>query len=81
MIAGKKVRLRAYREEDLKNILVWINNSAVTRYLNEMRPRSLAAMCPIVNNGCSRRHQNGRGPETQEAGKHANEPEVGAASP
>ena len=40
MIPGKKVRLRAYREDDLKNALAAINNGAVTRYLQFMRPRS-----------------------------------------
>ena len=42
MIAGKKVRLRAYREDDLKNMLAAINNGAVTRYLQFMRPISQA---------------------------------------
>lgn len=41
MIPGKKVRLRAYREDDLKNAYALINNGAVTRYLQSMRPRSL----------------------------------------
>jgi len=41
MIPGKKVRLRAYREEDLKNAFAAINSSAVTRYLRFMQPRSL----------------------------------------
>ncbi len=41
MIPGKKVKLRAYREDDLKNAVVMINNQAVTRFLNVMRPRSL----------------------------------------
>ncbi len=41
MIPGKKVRLRAFREDDLKNALVMVNNQAVTRFLNFMRPRSL----------------------------------------
>jgi RimJ/RimL family protein N-acetyltransferase len=41
MIPGKKVRLRAYREDDLKNAHVMINNQAVTRFLNVMRPRSI----------------------------------------
>jgi RimJ/RimL family protein N-acetyltransferase len=40
MITGKRVRLRAYREEDLEHVLGWINNGAVTRFLHEMRPRS-----------------------------------------
>jgi len=40
MIPGKKVRLRAYREDDLKNMLAGINNGAVTRYLQFMRPIS-----------------------------------------
>ena len=40
MIAGKRVRLRAYREDDLKNMLAAINNGAVTRYLQFMRPVS-----------------------------------------
>jgi RimJ/RimL family protein N-acetyltransferase len=40
MIPGKKVRLRAYREDDLKNSLAAVNNSAVTRYLQFMRPVS-----------------------------------------
>lgn len=42
MIPGKKVRLRAYREEDLKNAFNFVNNQAITRYLNVMRPRSMA---------------------------------------
>ena len=42
MIPGKKVRLRAYREDDLKNAQAFINNQAVTRYLQFMRPRSVA---------------------------------------
>jgi RimJ/RimL family protein N-acetyltransferase len=41
MIPGKKVRLRAYREDDLKSGLAMVNNQAVTRFLNIMRPRSL----------------------------------------
>jgi len=41
MISGKNVRLRAYREDDLKNVMAWVNDPAVTRYLNEMRPRSV----------------------------------------
>ena len=41
MIAGKKVRLRAFREDDLKNCVAWINNPAVTRYLSHMRPWSV----------------------------------------
>jgi RimJ/RimL family protein N-acetyltransferase len=41
MIPGKKVRLRAYREEDIKNAFAAINNGAVTRFLQFMRPRSL----------------------------------------
>jgi len=41
MIAGKKVRLRAFREDDLKNCVAWINNPAVTRYLSNMRPWSV----------------------------------------
>ena len=41
MIAGKKVRLRAFRDDDLKNIVAWINNPAVTRYLTHMRPWSV----------------------------------------
>lgn len=41
MIIGKKVRLRSHREDDLKNIVAWINNPAVTRYLSMMRPRSV----------------------------------------
>ena len=41
MIPGKKVKLRAYREDDLKNAVVMINNQAVTRFLNIMRPRSV----------------------------------------
>jgi len=40
MIPGKKVRLRAYRDDDLKNMLAAINNGAVTRYLQFMRPVS-----------------------------------------
>lgn len=42
MIAGDKVRLRAYREDDLKNSVVWLNNPTVTRYLLNMRPWSQA---------------------------------------
>ena len=42
MIPGKRVRLRAYREDDLKNMLAAINNGAVTRYLQFMRPISQA---------------------------------------
>ena len=42
MIPGKKVRLRAYREDDLKNAFNYVNSQSVTRYLNVMRPRSLA---------------------------------------
>jgi RimJ/RimL family protein N-acetyltransferase len=41
MIPGKRVRLRAYREDDVKNAFAMINNQAVTRFLNFMRPRSL----------------------------------------
>ena len=41
MIAGTKVRLRAFREDDLKNSVAWLNNPAVTRYLMNMRPWSL----------------------------------------
>ncbi len=41
MISGGKVRLRAFREDDLKNCVVWLNNPAVTRYLLNMRPWSL----------------------------------------
>ena len=41
MILGKKVRLRAFREDDLKNVLAWINNPVVTRYLTHMRPFSM----------------------------------------
>ena len=41
MISGKKVRLRAFREDDLKNVLAWLNNPAVTRYLSSMRPWSV----------------------------------------
>jgi len=40
MIPGKKVRLRAYRDDDLKNMLAAVNNGAVTRYLQSMRPWS-----------------------------------------
>jgi diamine N-acetyltransferase len=40
MIPGKKVRLRAFREDDLKNALAMMNNQAVTRYLQFMRPIS-----------------------------------------
>jgi RimJ/RimL family protein N-acetyltransferase len=40
MISGKKVRLRAFREDDLKNVVAWINNPVVTRYLSSMRPWS-----------------------------------------
>lgn len=42
MILGKKVRLRAYRDDDLKNCVAWLNNAAVTRYLQSMRPWSVA---------------------------------------
>ena len=41
MIVGKKVRLRAFREDDLKNCVAWLNNTAVTRYLMNMRPWSV----------------------------------------
>jgi RimJ/RimL family protein N-acetyltransferase len=41
MITGTKVRLRAFREDDLKNSVAWLNNTAVTRFLNHMRPWSL----------------------------------------
>jgi len=41
MILGKKVRLRAFREDDLKSVITWINNPAVTRYLTHMRPWSI----------------------------------------
>jgi RimJ/RimL family protein N-acetyltransferase len=41
MISEGKVRLRAFREDDLKNSLAWLNNPAVTRYLLNMRPWSL----------------------------------------
>jgi RimJ/RimL family protein N-acetyltransferase len=41
MISGQKVRLRAYREDDLKLAFAMVNNQAVTRYLQFMRPRSL----------------------------------------
>ena len=41
MILGKKVRLRAFREDDLKNDVAWINNPVVTRYLTHMRPWSI----------------------------------------
>lgn len=42
MITGRKVRLRALREDDLKSALAVMNNPAVTRYLNFMRPWSAA---------------------------------------
>ena len=42
MIVGSKVRLRAFREDDLKNSVAWLNNPAVTRFLLHMRPWSLA---------------------------------------
>ena len=41
MIPGKRVKLRAFREDDLKNALAMMNNQAVTRYLQFMRPISL----------------------------------------
>jgi RimJ/RimL family protein N-acetyltransferase len=41
MILGKKVRLRAYREDDLKNSIAWLNNGGVTRFLLHMRPWSI----------------------------------------
>jgi RimJ/RimL family protein N-acetyltransferase len=41
MISGRKVRLRAFREDDLKNVMAWINNPVVTRYLASMRPWSV----------------------------------------
>ena len=41
MISGQRVRLRAFREDDLKNALAAINNPAVTRYLRFMRPVSV----------------------------------------
>jgi len=40
MIPGKKVRLRAFRDDDLKNGFAMVNNQAVTRFLQFMRPRS-----------------------------------------
>jgi len=40
MIPGKRVRLRAYREDDLKSMVAAVNNGAVTRYLQFMRPVS-----------------------------------------
>jgi RimJ/RimL family protein N-acetyltransferase len=42
MITEGKARLRAFREDDLKNCVAWLNNPAVTRYLLHMRPWSLA---------------------------------------
>jgi RimJ/RimL family protein N-acetyltransferase len=42
MIVGRKVRLRALREDDLKNVLAWLNNVEVTKYLGMMRPFSVA---------------------------------------
>ena len=42
MISGKRVRLRSFREDDLKNSLAWLNNPQVTRYLHHMRPWSVA---------------------------------------
>lgn len=41
MIPGRKVRLRAYKDDDLKHAAAMINNQAVTRFLQFMRPRSL----------------------------------------
>ena len=41
MLAEGKVRLRAFREDDLKNSVAWLNNPSVTRYLLHMRPWSL----------------------------------------
>ena len=41
MIQGTKVRLRAFREDDLKNSVAWLNNPIVTRFLLNMRPWSL----------------------------------------
>jgi RimJ/RimL family protein N-acetyltransferase len=41
MIPGKKVKLRAFREDDLKNALAMVNNQGVTQFLQYMRPRSL----------------------------------------
>jgi RimJ/RimL family protein N-acetyltransferase len=41
MLVEGKVRLRAFREDDLKNSVAWLNNPAVTRYLLHMRPWSL----------------------------------------
>jgi RimJ/RimL family protein N-acetyltransferase len=41
MIPGKRVRLRAFRDDDLKNALAAINNAAVTRYLRFMQPVSV----------------------------------------
>jgi RimJ/RimL family protein N-acetyltransferase len=41
MIPGKKVRLRAIREDDLKNMITWLNNPVVTRHLAAMRPWSV----------------------------------------
>ena len=41
MIFGKKARLRSFREDDLKNVVAWVNNPIVTRYLAQMRPFSV----------------------------------------
>jgi RimJ/RimL family protein N-acetyltransferase len=41
MIPGKRVKLRAFREDDLKNSLAMMNNQAVTRFLQFMHPVSL----------------------------------------
>ena len=40
MISGRKIRLRAFREDDLKNALAMVNNPTVMQFLQFMRPVS-----------------------------------------
>src|SRR5947209_3457448 len=42
MIVGKRVRLRTFKDEDLRSCLAWVNNPRVTRFLLHMRPVSVA---------------------------------------
>ena len=50
MLAEGKVRLRAFREDDLKNSVAWLNNPVVTRYLLHMRPWSLVEEKAWIDN-------------------------------
>ena len=61
MIPGKKVRLRAYREDDLKSAFAMINNQAVTRFLQFMRPRSLEEEREWLNGTMRNQHPNAVG--------------------